>query len=92
MTKRVPAPWDLTGDGYIILYRFQREFVEQNGFVSPEMLSCYKGGFGLIMLVNYSSSTAGPYQELLFMGADLFIKGKHTSPSLKYTSLQWKAS
>ena len=76
MTKRVPAPWDLTGDGYIILYRFQREFVEQNGFVSPEMLSCYKGGFGIIMLVNYSSSNAGPYQELLFMPGRFIHKGK----------------
>jgi len=76
MTKRVPAPWNLTGDGYIILYRFQKEFVEKNGFVSPETFSCFKGGFGLVMLVNYSSSTAGPYQELLFMPGRFSHEGK----------------
>lgn len=60
-----PAPWDLSGYGYILLYRFGTEFANQQG---PDFL---KGkavaGFGSVMLVNYETSNCGPYGELLII-------------------------
>jgi hypothetical protein len=57
-----PPPWNLTGNGYILLYKFPRAFGTAN---SPHGL--YKGGFGSVMLVDYHSTNVGPYHELLFI-------------------------
>ena len=62
-----PAPWSLSGDGYMIFYKFTREFVAQFGFVPPELEGRFDGYLGSVMLVNYQSSPVGPYRELLFI-------------------------
>jgi len=68
MAKEYPAPWDLVGEGYIILYRFKKKFVNKNEKFIPDFLKGkFIGGFGCIMLVDYNKSTAGPYQELLYI-------------------------
>jgi len=65
-----PAPWNLTGYGYMLLYAFKKDFSNEH---SPGFL---KGnttlGFGSVMLVNYEQSNCGPYGELLI------IPGKYT--------------
>jgi hypothetical protein len=68
------APWTLHGDGYMLFYKFSREFAEQHGFVPPELAGRFDGGFGAVMLVNYQESPVGPYRELLF------IPGKFRTP------------
>ncbi len=63
---RIGPPWSLTGNGYVFLYRLDREFVLTQGFVPETLRERYVGGPGLVMLVDYHRSEAGPYRELLF--------------------------
>jgi hypothetical protein len=62
VTEYTPAPWNLTGNGYILLYQLPRSFAAAS---SP--YGIYKGGFGAVMLVDYRTSNVGPYRELLFI-------------------------
>lgn len=57
-----PPPWKLTGNGYVLLYKFPHRFGNTN---SP--YGIYKGGLGLVILVDYHSTNVGPYHELLFI-------------------------
>jgi hypothetical protein len=72
-----PAPWSLRGDGYMIFYKFSREFVEQLGFVPPELTGKFDGYLGSVMLVNYQSSPVGPYRELLFIPGKFKLDDKN---------------
>ncbi|MDX1994809.1 MAG: acetoacetate decarboxylase family protein [bacterium] len=67
MDTVAPPPWDLTGSGYIFLYKFPREFVLSQGFVPLEWENRFIGGFGAVMIVDYYTSDVGPYRELLFI-------------------------
>jgi hypothetical protein len=67
MTEHVPAPWTLTGNGVILLYRFPHQFVLDNGFVPPQLRDSFVGGIGSVMLVDYHTSNVGAYGELLFI-------------------------
>jgi hypothetical protein len=57
-----PAPWHLTGNGYVLVYRFPRDFAVAN---SPYGKT--GGGFGAVMLVDYQTTPVGAYHELLFI-------------------------
>lgn len=72
-----PAPWSLRGDGYMIFYKFSREFVEKFGFVPPELTGKFDGYLGSVMLVNYQSSPVGPYRELLFIPGKFKLADKN---------------
>jgi hypothetical protein len=71
-----PAPWNLKGRGYILLYHFPKEFVLEKGYVPKELKKHFVGGIGSIMLVDYQESTAGPYQELLFIPGKFKWQGR----------------
>ncbi|HNY65266.1 MAG TPA: acetoacetate decarboxylase family protein [Deltaproteobacteria bacterium] len=71
-----PAPWELAGSGYILLYWFSREFCRTGGFIPEGLLSSFKGGLGTVMYVDYRSSNIGPYQELLFIPGRFDFSGK----------------
>ena len=87
--EKIPAPWFLKGKGYILVFRFSREFVQQNSFLGEEWMSWYKGGFGSVMLVDYQQSEAGPYKELLFIpGRFSFFGQKHYTISKIYVSTE----
>lgn len=77
--NKYPAPWQLNGYGYILLYQFKKSFTNEE---APEFL---KGkaisGFGSMMLVNYESSNCGPYGELLF------IPGKYAHENKKLNTI-----
>jgi hypothetical protein len=63
-----PAPWQLTGRGYIAALRFEAGVLEQDPFTPAELKGQrLAGNVGYIMLVDYSSSAVGPYYELLFI-------------------------
>jgi hypothetical protein len=62
-----PAPWNLTGDAYIMVYKFSKEFVHENGFLADFQRDRFLGYIGTVMLVNYETSGVGAYQELLFI-------------------------
>jgi hypothetical protein len=74
--RRVPAPWDLTGRGYMLLYKFPRDFVAEMGQVPPFLRSSFAGGLGAVMIVDYAASNAGPYGEILFIPGRFHFEGK----------------
>jgi hypothetical protein len=65
--KIAPAPWNLTGDAYIMVYKFSKDFVEEYGFLSDYQQDRFLGYVGTVMLVDYKTSGVGPYRELLFI-------------------------
>ncbi len=74
--QMVPAPWTLQGKGYIFIYRFKKSFVEEQGCLPDFLKGRFAGGFGSVMLVDYASSDAGPYGELLFIPGRFRFRGK----------------
>ncbi len=78
-TKRpefFPAPWNLTGRGYVFVYDFPDEFIRTQGMILTHLQPHFKGGLGTIMLVDYTSSNCGPYYELLFIPGKFQYHGK----------------
>lgn len=71
----VPAPWDLTGTGYIVSFRFSDHFVEAASFLPPSFRERRHRNFGTMMFVDYATSNAGPYRELLFVPARFQVDG-----------------
>lgn len=61
------APWSLKGKGYMILYRSTEKIISKDTFLPLNLHNKNKGGFSCIMLVDYTESNVGPYQELLFI-------------------------
>ncbi|WP_176736436.1 acetoacetate decarboxylase family protein [Oligoflexus tunisiensis] len=72
----VPAPWHLTGRGYVFVYRFSQDFVRQSGMLRTHLQPHFRGGFGTLMLVDYSSGECGPYHELLFIPGRIQYQGR----------------
>lgn len=60
-----PAPWRLTGDGWVLFYRFQRDFALP--WIPPELHDRFLGGMGAVAFVNYATSPVDGYGELLFI-------------------------
>ena len=60
-----PAPWSLTGRGYIVLLRSPRDAAATG---TPDALATAKrSGPALMMFVDYATSGVGPYRELLYI-------------------------
>jgi hypothetical protein len=74
---RHPAPWKLTGRGYIILYRFPKNFTMMQGRIPSFLSRSLTCGIGAVMLVDYTESNAGPYSELLFIPGRFHFRGKN---------------
>ena len=62
-----PPPWRLTGDSYIWLFKFPRDFVESSGFLADWQRAALCSTLGGVMLIDYRESDVGPYRELLFI-------------------------
>jgi hypothetical protein len=73
-----PAPWTLTGNGYIFLYRLPKKFVQKDGFMTDYQRFSYKGLVSSIMLVDYHTTPVGPYRELLFIPGLFKMVNKYT--------------
>lgn len=67
-----PAPWSLTGDGYILLCRFSRAFAQGAGGAYPVR----GAGIGAVMIVRYASTPVAPYDELLIVPGALALPGR----------------
>lgn len=76
MQEIYPAPWTLSGKGYILLYKFPGNFEEEKANVPEFLKGKFVGGFGALMLVNYTTSNAGPYGELLLIPGKFQHHGK----------------
>jgi hypothetical protein len=73
-----PAPWTLTGNGYIFLYRFPKKFVQEQAFLFDYQHDSYKGVLASVMLVDYHTTPVGPYRELLFIPGLFEMMNKNT--------------
>ncbi len=71
----VPAPWKLTGRGFMVLYKFSREFLKEKAFLPQDGAITPAGGLGALMIVDYAASDAGPYSELLFIPGKVHVCG-----------------
>lgn len=71
-----PAPWHLNGKGYVILFKFSKEEIAVDNFLSEFFKSNFAGGFASLMIVEYQSSNAGPYNEILLIPGKFNYKGK----------------
>ena len=66
-TQIVAAPWELSGNGFILIYRFPEAFIQQAGYLPPFLSDKFAGGWGTVMLMDYHTTPIGAYQELLFV-------------------------
>ncbi|AHM60373.1 hypothetical protein D770_10580 [Flammeovirgaceae bacterium 311] len=77
-TTIAPAPWQLTGRGAVLLYHFPHSFNTRYGFMEEYQRRSYQGWLGAVMMVDYTASNVGPYQELLFIPGLFQLGGKWT--------------
>jgi hypothetical protein len=75
---QTPAPWQLEGEGIILVYKFSKKWVETFGQLPSNLVGKFKGGLGYLMLVNYKNSPVGPYRELLFIPGKFYPHGKQS--------------
>jgi hypothetical protein len=75
---QAPAPWQLEGEGIILIYKFSKKWVENFGQLPSELAGKFKGGLGFLILVNYTSSPVGPYHELLLIPGRFSPHGKQS--------------
>lgn len=82
-----PAPWTLTGQGYLIAIQMPESVLDNCPFTPTSLRNSRRGKLSFAMLVNYDSSPAGPYQELLFIpGSFRFNDARRASISRIYVS------
>jgi hypothetical protein len=75
-TGMFPAPWRLTGAGYLILLRCARVFGNACARDQPALAGRALGGFGAVMVINYDHSDVGPYRELLIAPGSFKYAGR----------------
>lgn len=63
----VSPPWRLAGSGWIFLFTFEKGYLRERALVPPEFGEGFEARLGVLMLVDYRRSDAGPYRELLFL-------------------------
>lgn len=74
MADKYPAPWHLSGQGFVITYDFERSFVVKH---TPSFLKGkFDGGMGAIVVANYEASECGPYSEILFVPGRYIHQGE----------------
>lgn len=85
----VPAPWQLTGTGYILVVQLPKKVLDNESFIDEDLQASRRGRLAYIAVVDYQQSDAGPYQELLYIGGTLkFGDKRYHSISKIYVSTQ----
>jgi hypothetical protein len=74
-----PAPWSLTGRGFILMYRFPQAFIRECCFLPDEWKTMKWSGLGYVMIVDYQDSPVGPYSELLIIPGKTRLDGTKLS-------------
>ena len=85
--KKAPAPWTLSGQSaYLFLHGTRSILPQFNENIDPEKTP-FQGGKGGVLLVRYTDSPVGPYDELiLFPGCFQFGDGTYYRISQIYVS------
>ncbi len=71
MNEANQTPWNFTGNGYIMLFKFPKPFILDHGFLPERFRKGFYGNVGAIVFADYQSSNMGPYQELFFVPGKL---------------------
>ncbi|MFP4456658.1 MAG: acetoacetate decarboxylase family protein [Clostridia bacterium] len=89
MNNIISAPWELSGRGFITLYKFDKNFLSKTNIIPKFLKERRLKGFGAIMFVEYEESPVGPYYELLFIPGKFVIGNKKLATISKiYVSTQ----
>ncbi len=75
-SKKYNPPWQLSGDGYIIFYKFSKKEVIEKNLLEKNFSPFCLGGVGLIIIADYKKSNVGPYQEILIIPGKIKYKNK----------------
>ena len=67
LVLKAPAPWKLKGEGIILIFKFNKDWVENHAHLPKHLVGKFRGGLGYVMLVDYHESPVGPYRELLII-------------------------
>lgn len=70
-----PAPWALTGSGYIVLLRLPPRSLRSEPCTPADLSDRLLPGLSLMMFVDYRTSPVGPYRELLFIPGRFRVDG-----------------
>ncbi|CAF1667920.1 unnamed protein product [Adineta ricciae] len=65
--KDAPAPWTLTGQVAYLLIHGSRAVQDSFNENPDPVISPFRGGLGGLMLVRYTDSPVGPYDELILV-------------------------
>ncbi|HEY1058531.1 MAG TPA: acetoacetate decarboxylase family protein [Limnobacter sp.] len=72
----IPAPWTLRGNGAIVVLKPRHSDLRHDGAIPEDIRTTLKSPLSVLMVVNYTESNAGPYQELLFIPGTCEFSGK----------------
>lgn len=64
---KFPAPWTLSGEGIILLFKFSEDWVKASKYIPEGLKKSFRGGLGYVMMVDYQESPVGPYREVLII-------------------------
>ncbi len=67
---------EFRGNGYVLFYRFDEEFIRLETFLPENLKNNYCRGLGAVLYLSYTKSPIGPYQELLFIPGKFCYRGK----------------
>ena len=67
LVLKATAPWKLKGEGIILIFKFNKDWVENHAHLPKHLVGKFRGGLGYVMLVDYHESPVGPYRELLII-------------------------
>lgn len=76
MINNHPTSWKLTGEGYMMFFKFPKEYLLENGYLTKADEDSFIGGASCIIIANYQTSPVGPYCELLFLPGKVKYQGK----------------
>ncbi|OAG12102.1 uncharacterized protein CC84DRAFT_1134414 [Paraphaeosphaeria sporulosa] len=82
--QRMPAPWTLRAESYLLFLKLSSL---PEGLYDPlksawtdESLGSFTGGLGAIMIVRYTSTPVGPYDELMLIPGNFSVPRPSTGP------------
>ncbi|MDR1729172.1 MAG: acetoacetate decarboxylase family protein [Prevotellaceae bacterium] len=68
--------YEFRGNGYVLFYRFEEEFIRLETFLPENLKNNYSRGLGAVLYMNYTKSPIGPYEELIFIPGKFNYRGK----------------
>ncbi len=65
--EQIAAPWTLSGEAYVMIYKFSKAFVEKNAFLPEFLKGTFNGGMGTVLFFDFKETPVGPFRMLAFM-------------------------